>query len=665
VSTAIREKTQELPLTHPSRHRRAADRARPVTPADVGALIGLVGLAWAVPVGVHALGADYVILPAVLLGTASLLRAGRSLLDRLMLALCLLLGVTCAAGLLLSVWPWGLAPVPVGGLGLSVLVALAAITGRRPSLPRPTVPDGVTAAAAAGVGLYLAVPYLRADLAGRLGLAMAGEDLARHVTLFDGVHQVGGYLFLHPGEARDYVYSGMIRYPQGFHLVSALIDGFLPHRDRSAVTAFNHLIGFHVAGYALMTLTVLWAARWVGGRALHSAWRWLPVVALVSALCVRGELMADFVDGYPSEIAGMTLVAALVAVLARPVAARRTQLLVVGSLLVAIGFTYYLFLPGMGLASVVWLVMRRGRLPGPVFVTACCAVTGALALFPMALGVLAGGQTESLKVAGGFHNSRSAMAALTLIVAAGVLAPLGRRSPLWRRYRWVAVCLLGDVFLLGLYQKVITGHPGYYFEKSLHAVQILLLIGLVSVTTLLPVPSRRARNRNRLALALPSVLLAAAVGVGLGVSDSPYRPMQATASGVPAGNWGAAWVSDRLALTRLGTLTAQVVRHYGPAPSGVTVLLSDNAYTNYAVSLFAAALTRNAGIPISRGFYIGRLPAASNEAVRALILAIGVPVTAVVISPRLAALVGQLQHDAPGRHIQLIDLSQTPAAQQP
>src|SRR2546423_12816864 len=59
----------------------------------------LVVLAWAVPGTTHLLGIDWLLPPLVLVATASLLRVGRTLLDRLMLALCLLLGSTCAARL--------------------------------------------------------------------------------------------------------------------------------------------------------------------------------------------------------------------------------------------------------------------------------------------------------------------------------------------------------------------------------------------------------------------------------------------------------------------------------------------------------------------------------------------------------------------------------------
>ncbi|GAA5195692.1 hypothetical protein GCM10023322_62940 [Rugosimonospora acidiphila] len=649
-----REKTQRIPVSRSpgSRHRRAGSRFRPEV------LAGLIALAWALPAATHLVGADLLLPPVVLVATASLLRAGRGLLDRLMLALFLLFGAACAGGLLLSVWPWGLAPVPVAGSALTLLAVLGTVTRRRPRLPRPTIADAASVAAAGVIALYLARPYLRSDLAGRIGLAMAGEDLTRHVTVFDGIRQVHGYLFLHSDEAQRYVYSGMIRYPQGFHFVSALLDGFLPQHDASAVTAFNHLIGFHVAGYGLMALSILWAAQWVGGRLLSSYWRWVPVVVALSALLIKGELTADFVDGYPSEIAGMALMAALIAVLARPVAARRTQLLMVGSLLVALGFTYYLFLPGMGLAAVVWLVMRRRRLPRLAFTVPVAVVAGGLALLPLAMGVLGGGQTESLKAAAGAHNSRAALIALTLAVAAGVLGAAGRCPAVWRLYRWAALSLLAFAFLLGAYQKLTTGHTGYYFEKSLHGAQVVLLIGLGSLATLLPVPVAR-RARSRIALALPSLLLAASIGAGLGLvrGDSPYRPMM---SG-PEGNWGAAWESGRMAPKHLGALATQLIAAYRTHPGTVTLLLSDDAYSNYSVSLFAATLERNAGTPISRGFYIGRLPGASPDAIRDMILRIGVPITAVITSTRLLGVVNQLRLDDPGQRIDSIDLTGSPA----
>src|SRR2546423_12211288 len=105
----------------------------------------LVVLAWAVPGTAQLLGIDWLLPPLVLVATASLLRVGRTLLDRLMLALCLLLGGTCAAGLPLSVWPWRLPPGPGAILAPAVLAGPAALPGRPPPVPGPSPPAPLAA----------------------------------------------------------------------------------------------------------------------------------------------------------------------------------------------------------------------------------------------------------------------------------------------------------------------------------------------------------------------------------------------------------------------------------------------------------------------------------------------------------------------------------------
>src|SRR5204863_37982 len=202
--------------------------------------------------------------------------------------------------LFLSVWPWRLQPVPVAILALTVLAVLAAVTGRRPRLPLPSLADLVTVCAAVGVAGYLARPYLRSDFAGRLGYAMNGEDLLLRVAL-----------------------------------------------------------------------------------------------------------------------------------LARPAAGGRAQILVVASLLVALGFTYYLFLPGLALAAAVSVL--RHRRP---FALVTGLVGAGFALTPPVIGVLAGGQAAAVNASGGLRNSRDALLALALLVAAALASAAGRRSPVWRAYRW-------------------------------------------------------------------------------------------------------------------------------------------------------------------------------------------------------------------------------------
>src|SRR5256885_4747433 len=155
--------------------------------------------AWLVPLTTHALSIDWVLPVAMWLSVASLLRGGRTILDRLVIAAAILLAVVPTAGLLISVWPWGLEPVPTAGFGFTALVVIAAVLRPAPPLPlAPRHPDPVTV----GLGLLALVavfwPYRHADKAGRFALVAPGGDLASHFSLYDAMRDVGGARFLRP-----------------------------------------------------------------------------------------------------------------------------------------------------------------------------------------------------------------------------------------------------------------------------------------------------------------------------------------------------------------------------------------------------------------------------------------------------------------------------------
>src|SRR5687768_14391074 len=71
-------------------------------------LVGALAAAWLVPVVTHVVGVDLVLPGLIWLGTAALLRSGRTLVDRLALAAATLTGAVAVFGVLFSVWPWGL-----------------------------------------------------------------------------------------------------------------------------------------------------------------------------------------------------------------------------------------------------------------------------------------------------------------------------------------------------------------------------------------------------------------------------------------------------------------------------------------------------------------------------------------------------------------------------
>jgi hypothetical protein len=648
---------------------RPADRQPGRSPGPARRLVpvarpaGLVLAAWGATLGARALGVEWLLPPLVLVATASLLRGGRTLLDRLMLALMLLLGTTCAAGLLFSVWPWGLDPTLISGAGLTVLILLGALLRRRPSLPRPALIDALPLLAGGGGTLYLARQYLRGDFGHRLGLAMAGEDLGRHFSIFDGIRAMGGYLFLHPSQAGQHVYEGIIRYPQGFHLTAALLDGFLrssPARA-SSTSAFDHFLGFHNAAYGLLMLTVVWAALWIGGPLVRAGARAAVVFAFLVPFMLYTDLVSDYVSGYPSEILGLTLVAMLVAVLSRPLPGIRTQLLVMAAVLVAIGFSYYLYLPGAALGAGLWLILRRRRLRGhALFAALLTVVTGGLALTAPALGTLVGNAADALAASASVRTSRAVLMALALALLAGMGTRSGRRLRLWRRYRLAAGCVCAFSAVLGGYQLITDGVTGYYFEKSLHAVEICLLVGLGALAALVPAPVRPRAGlalRQRLTTGLPALLLAAAVVTGLGVvtGDSPFRP-KVTGSGT---NWGRTWAAGRIAAFDAGRTVATIYAEHPPLPGELTLVFAAGGLRQYDLTLFVSVLQRDVRPGVYRALYgtPDNLVDTDPAALETVLLDIRQPIEAVTTTTGTTEFIREMKARHPALPLRLVDLS--------
>src|SRR6266511_3291965 len=321
-------------------------------------------LCWLVPVATHLLGIDAVLPVVIWLGTASLLRSGRSLLDRVMLAAALLAGLVGPAGLLFSVWPWGLHPVPVAGVALTGLVVVSAVTGRRPQLPwAGGVADVVTVAAALGVTGLVAWPLLHMSATGRLARFMLGEDIVRHFTVFDTIRRVGGYLYFHQDVAATTVQHGIATYPQGSHIATALLDNFVRSSTAagSSLQAFEHYLWFYVAAFGFLVLSVLWAIRWVAGPSA-AGWSFVPLAALGAGYLFLADGLPVFLFGFVSQIAAMALLASLIAVLGLPLRDLREQVLLVTALVVALSMTYYLFLLSAGVVVVIWVIRYRHRL---------------------------------------------------------------------------------------------------------------------------------------------------------------------------------------------------------------------------------------------------------------------------------------------------------------
>ncbi|MFJ6197476.1 hypothetical protein [Micromonospora sp. NPDC092111] len=554
-------------------------------------LVALVA-AWAVPLAAHALHRDWLLPPVVLVATASVLRGGRTLLDRLMLALGLLLGLAAVAGLLFPVWPWGMRPVPVTGVALTLLVLVAAALRRRPRLPRPGWADLFPLAGAAAMVAYLRQPWLRAtDLADRLTILGLGEDNWRHLALFDVMGRLGGYTFVDPAAAREQITAQLVYYPQGWHLITALLDGFLVPTGGASRGAdlVAHYAGWTIAGFGLLTLAMVWAAQRVSGP-IHLLHRTVLTV-VVGALVLGTQLPRLLYSGYPTEVLGLALTVLLAALVARPVPGTREQVVLLCALLAAVGFTYYLFLPPAAVLVLCWVVTHwREALRRWFTVLSVGLLAGALALVAPLLGVLRAGQTEAL-VIGSSQAVEGWRALIWLggIVGVALLVQVARADPAWRR--WLLVCVVGAALPLTIAQLNTDAGvpPGYYFVKATHLATALLVVGTAGVVRLLPVPrpALTVRGVGSTVAAVLAGTLTMTVAVALCGVTGWHRGLLV----VDEQTWAQRWVHQDLALpSRVAWVCADAQQRYPEVPGTTTLVIDRGPYRSYGISLCLSAL---------------------------------------------------------------------------
>ncbi|WP_433650941.1 hypothetical protein ACQP2C_31910 [Micromonospora zamorensis] len=542
--------------------------------------------AWLVPVTAYALHLSWLLPPLVLLVTASLLRGGRTLLDRLMLALLLLIGATTVAGLLFTVWPWGLHPVPVGGTAFTVLILTTVLTGRRPTLPRPSWSDLPPVAATVAIVGYLAQPWLRAGtLAGRLSLLALGEDNFRHLAIVDVIGRVGGYVFLDPAVARDQLVSQLVRYPQGWHLTTALLD-----RHLGPSASITHYAWWCTAGFGLLVLTLLWAAQRLSAP-LHPLHRGVLTV-VVGALILGSQLPRLLIAGYPSEVLGLTLVLALASLVARPLAGTREQLVLLGALLIGIGFTYYLFLPPAAVLALGWLISHRREVTHIRRTLLAVGLTTALlAPLPLLLGVLGAGQTEALDAKAGPELAEAWLALLGLapLVLLALAVQARRADPAWRRHLAAVLVAVGFAIALALANIATGAQPAYYFMKAAHFATVLAIAGAAALVRLLPAPS--GADRQQRVRSTATATLVAALATATTVALCGLTGWQRSLLVVGEQTWTQVWVQQNVDKpSRVAAVCATAYHRYPAQPGTVTLVLDRGGYRGYFESLCLSAL---------------------------------------------------------------------------
>ncbi|MFE5492590.1 hypothetical protein ACFQ7Z_21940 [Streptomyces virginiae] len=577
-------------------------------------LAAALAASWAVPLLLHAVALDVLLLPVLILTIAALIRVGGGLLDRLVVAAFLLCGAVMALGLLFSVWPWGLAPVPGAGLLLTTASVSGWLARRRPRIPlRLRGSDALVVGTVALVWHYVHHPVAGKSAADRLAYFVTSEDRLGHFSYFTGIRQVGGYAFLHQDAARTYMMTpSEAVYPQGSHFLLAWVDSLMTSSAQagSALAMTNRYLLYVLAAYALFCGALVWAARWIGGPRLRG-WRAAAVCATVAAVMMSGS-MAELIErGFDSETVGLLFLALALALLVRPATGRAEFALVAAAGLIAVTYVYNLYGALVGLALTAVLLVHRRRFTGHwVPVLAALAGAGLVAGLPSVFSVL-----TKLDVA-----KTSNLAGPMVIpdrpvfIGLGLLALLVATLPVNRRTgtgRMVLAVVLGSATVIGVFgawQKATIGYYSYYFEKLTAAGLVIALLSLGLTGLMLPAAGSTAATvlRRRADLLLRSGLAtAAALALFGGVQW-----------GVPSG-WGhpSAWYDSTMLKWARGDArnpdiarpaAALTGRDLKGATSPVIALYSDDAYINLTSTFLAQILTKQGGsmVGLYEVFYV-------------------------------------------------------------
>ncbi|MEV4556571.1 hypothetical protein AB0K51_06185 [Kitasatospora sp. NPDC049285] len=507
---------------------RKTAAGRDLSPVALAA--GLAG-AWLVPLLTHLAGVDLLLLPLLVLAVASVLRIGGGLVDRLVAAGLVTAGSVMVFGLLFSVWPWGLAPVPTVGTMLTAVVLTAWLADRRPELPwrRLRGTDLVIAGVGAVVLYYLHGTIRGRSAADRLPYFLVSEDRMGHFSYFEGIRELGGYAFLHQDAARTYMMTpaeGV--YPQGSHFLLAWIDALVRGgNDAGPVLGeMNRYFLYVLAANALLCAVVVWAARWVGGPRLRG-WRAAAVVAVVGALMLSGLTVKLSLRGFDSELIGLLFLAAAMALLMRPAMGAAEFAAVSVAALVTVTYTYNLYGAFVGLALVVvcWVYRRRfaGRRRALLAVLLGGLAVAAIPSVVSVLGELDVAKTSNLP--GPMASAdRPLLVGGAFLVLLALLVPGNRRTGVART---LLLTLLGSgsvLLVFGLWQKATIGYYSYYFEKLAMAVLITAVIAFGTTGWLLQPLVRRRRDHLLLSVLATGAAFSLIAGIQWGFPSAEGIP---------------------------------------------------------------------------------------------------------------------------------------------
>lgn len=561
--------------------------------------------AWLIPLALHGLRLDVIQPVLLLLAVASVLRSGTNVVDRLMLSAALLAGAVLSLGLLFSVWPWGLQPVPVGGTCFSLIVAVGWLTHRPPSLPRRWLGSDVVVLGA-GIAAFCAAyaPVAGVSPTKRLVFSTITTDRFNHFALFDTIHRLGGYTLFHQSQARLSVQTPTeVVYPAGMHFLFALFDTFLRSATGpgAALPEFSRYFSYVLAAYAFLVMALVWAARWVAGPRL-AGWRRFVICCAVAALAIGGPLVKMIEYGLDSEILGLAFLAIGVAVAARPPRIVVEHVLIAGALLIAVAYCYNLYAVPLGLGMGAAAVVYRRRLRRHLrFTVIAAAAACALAFYPSAASLASGFNAQALTLA---HTGwvvplpGPLVAGLALVTVAVTMASaVSRRLPVGQA---MTAQLLVSAIVIGafaVYQLTEMHRTSYYFNKLLVAGYVTCLVGLGGIGGLLRplrarasggAPAGRATWRREARLAAVAGVAAVGLATVFQAGLSNGRPLVWVGSRLS--NWSAGRITAPAGPSLLSLAGAHLLGDRVP-----TLVFVGNKHDDLYDSYFAAVVNRDCG----------------------------------------------------------------------
>lgn len=559
---------------------------------------GLLAAAWLVPVATHLLSVDWLLLPLMVGAVACVIRAGRSLVDRLMISLFITIGGIIVFGLVYSAWPWGLSPIPIAGTWFTGLLAIALLTGRRPSVPTRILGTDLLIAAAAVVGGLMARwPVLGRDFTSSLRYTSAREDMFRHFSLFDAIGYFGGYpVFNEPEVTR--ITADMDVYPPGSHFLYATVDNFLRSTSAPGDTEvqFWNYYGYTAIGFGLLCATIVWATRWAAGPTV-AGWRRTLACSFVGVVVVSGPLTTLFWQGYDSEIIGLALLAVTFALLLRPPPSAYEWITTVTLLAAATVITYNLFALFLPAAAVAAVIAYRKRL-APIwkYTVAAIIVAGAAASFVFWQQLLVGlGPSHTNEIGGIVPFDRGVVAALGLVVIAAMLSRTGRRVAVWPIAAVTVIIGLGIVLAFAVQQLATFGETRYYLEKLIHVVYVLALVGVGAVTLFLK-PWRKLGSK-RIEEGVPAlatlVVMVVAAGMLPSASDKIFTAWPTFHPG-PNTTWAQGWTSRKVQ-SPFDDATKALLQSGLIDGSPSLVVYNNDGHFNRHVTMFVGVLNRDVG----------------------------------------------------------------------